>query len=166
MSFLETIRKHTIKWLINEQTKVEKISLLEVCTLQFSSVVQSCLVLCNPMDCSMPGFPVHNQLLELTQIYIHWVGDAIHPAHPLSSPSAPSCNLFQHQGLFQGVSFSHQTAKYWSFSFCISPSNEYLGLISFRMDWWALLAVQGTQESSPTHSSKASVLQHSVFFID
>ena len=78
---------------------------------QFSSVAQSCPTLCNPMDCSMPGFPVYHQLPELTQIHVHWVSDAIQPSHPLSSPSLPTFNLFWHQGLFQGVSSSHQVAK-------------------------------------------------------
>ena len=132
---------------------------------QFSSVSQSCPTLCNPMDCSMPGFPVHHQLPELAQTQVHQVSDAIQPSHPLSSPSPPAFNLSQHQGLFQGVSSSHQVAKYWSFSFSISPSNEYSGLISFRMDWLDLLAVQGTLRSLlQHHSSKASILQHSAFF--
>ena len=111
---------------------------------QFSSVAQSCLTLCDPMDCSRPGLPVHHQLPEFTQTHVHWVGDAIQPSHPLSSPSPPAFNLSQHQGLFQWVSSSHQVAKYWSFSFSISPSNEYSGLISFRIHWLDLLAVQGT----------------------
>ena len=77
----------------------------------FSSVAQSCLTLCDPMDCSRPGLPVHHQLPEFTQIHVHWVGDAIQPSHPLSSPSSPSLNLSQHQGLFQWVNSSHQVAK-------------------------------------------------------
>ena len=81
---------------------------------QFSSVAQSCLTLWNPKDCSMPGFPVHYQLWELTQIHVHWVGDAIQPTHPLSSPS-PTFNLSQHQGLFQWVSSSNQVAKVLEF---------------------------------------------------
>jgi len=78
---------------------------------QFSSVIHSCPTLCNPIDCSTPGFPVHHQLLELTQTHVHPVRDAIQPSHPLSSPSPPAFNLSQHQGLFQGVSSSHQVAK-------------------------------------------------------
>ena len=78
---------------------------------QFNSVAQSCLTLCDPMDCSTPGFPVHHQLPEFTQIHVHWVSDAIQPTHPLSSPSPPDLNLSQHQGLFQWVSSSHQVAK-------------------------------------------------------
>ena len=135
--------------------------------VQSSSVTQSCPTLCHSMDCSMPGFPVHQQLLELGQIqmWCHWVSDAIQPSHPLSSPS-PAFNLSQHQGLFQGVSSSHEVAKVLELRFSISPSNEYLGLISFRMDWFDLLAVQGTLKSLlQHHSSKASILQCSVFFI-
>ena len=80
--------------------------------VQFSSVAQSCPALCDPMDCSMPGLPVHHQLMEFTQAHIHWVSDAIEPSHPLSSPSLPTFNLSQHQGLFQWVSSSHQVAKF------------------------------------------------------
>ena len=82
---------------------------------QFSSVAQSCLTLCNPMDCNMPDFPVHHQLLEFTQTQVHWVSDAIQPSHPLSSPSLPAINLSQHQGLFQWVGSSHQVAKVLEF---------------------------------------------------
>ena len=125
----------------------------------FSSVTQSCPVLCNPMDCSTPGFPVHHQIPELAQTHGHQVGDAIQPSHPLSSPS-PAFNLSHHQGLFQWVSSSHQVAKVLSLNFSISPSNEYSGLTSFRMDWFDLLAVQGTLKSLlQQHSSKSSILQ-------
>ena len=117
------------------------------------------------MNHSTAGLPVHRQLPESTQIHVHQVGDAIQPSHPLSSPSLPAFNLSQHQGLFQWVSSSHRWPKYWSFSFSISPSTEYLGLISFRIDWFDL-AVQGTLKSLlQHHSSKASVLWHSAFFI-
>ena len=114
----------------------------------------------------MTGFPVHHHLPEYTQTHVHWVSDAIQPSHPLSSPSPPVFNLSQHQGLFQWVSSSHQVARvFWSFSFNISPSNEYSGLISFRMDWLDLLAVQGTLKSLlQHHSSKASILRCSAFF--
>ena len=129
---------------------------------QFSSVVQSCPTLCDPMNCSTPGLPVHHQLPELTQTHIHWVGDAIQPFHPLSSPSPPALNLSQHQGLFQWVNSSCQV----SFSFNISPCNECSGLISFRMDWLDLLAVQGTLKSLlQHHSSNASILRCSAFFM-
>ena len=102
--------------------------------------------------------PVHHQLPEFTQTYVHWVGDAIQPSHPLSSPSPPAFNLSQHQGLFTWVSSSHKVAKYWSFSFNISPSNEHQGLISPSMDWLDLLAVQGTLKSLlQHHSSKTSI---------
>ena len=123
----------------------------------YCSFSESCLILCNPMDCSMPGFPVLHRLSELAQTHVHWVGDAIQPSCPLSSPSPSGFNLSQHQGLFQWVGSSIRWPKYWSFSLSISPSNEYSGLISFRIDWFDLLAVQGTL--------KASVLQCLAFFI-
>ena len=122
----------------------------------FSSVAHSCPTLCDFMDYSTPGLPVHHWLPEFTQTHVHWVGDAIQPSPPLSSPSLPAFNLSQHQGLFQWVNSLHQVTKYWSFSFSISPSNEYSGLITFRMDWLDLLAVQGTLKSFlQHHSSKA-----------
>ena len=118
------------------------------------------------MDCSTPGLPVHHQLLEFTQTHVHWAGDAIQPPHPLSSPSPPAFNLSQHQGLFQWVSTSQEELQYWSFSFSISLSNEHPGLISPRMDWLDLLAVQGTLKSLlQHHSSKASILRCSAFFM-
>ena len=133
---------------------------------QFSSVTQSCVTLCDPMDCSTPGLPVHHRLLELAQTHVHRVGDTIQPSHPLLSPSLPAFNLSQHQGLIKWVSSSHQGTEYCSFSFSISPSNEYSGLISFRIDWFDLPAVQGTlKRLLQHHGSKASVLQHSAFFI-
>ena len=82
---------------------------------QFSSVAQPCLTRCNPMDCSMPGLPVHHHLQEFNQTHVHWVSDAIQPSHPLSSPSSPIFNLSQHQGLFKWVSSSHQVAKVLEF---------------------------------------------------
>ena len=84
-------------------------------SVQFTSVDQSCLTLCDPMDCSTPGLPVHHQLPELTQTHVHWVSDAIQPSHPLSSPSPPTFNLSQYQGLFQWASYSHQMAKVLEF---------------------------------------------------
>ena len=84
-------------------------------SVQFSLVTQSCPTLCNPMDCSMPGFPVHHQLWEFTQTHVHWVSDDIQLSHPLSSPSPPTFNLSQYQGLFQWVSSSHQVAKVLEF---------------------------------------------------
>ena len=133
-------------------------------SVQFSSVAQSCPTLCDPMNHSTPGLPVHHQLLECTQTHVHWVGDDIQPSQPLSSPS-PAFNLSQHQCLFKWVSSLHQMAK-GSFSFSISPSNEYSGLISFRIDWFDLFAVQGTLKSFlQHHSSEASILWCSAFFI-
>ena len=124
------------------------------------SIAKSCLTLHDLIDQSPPGSPVLHYVSQFAQTHIHWAGDAIQPFHTLSSPS-PAFSLSQHQGLFQWVSSSHQ---YWSFSFSISPSNEYSGLISFRMDWLDLLAVQGTLKSFlQHHSSKASILQHSTF---
>ena len=129
-------------------------------------VVIQLLSLCDPMDCSTPGFSVLHYLPEITQTHVHWVSDAIQPFHPLSPSSPSSFNLPQHRGLFKRVSCSHWWLKYWSFSFSISPSNEYSGLISFIMDWLALLAVQGTLKSLlQYHGSKASILWHSAFFI-
>ena len=113
-----------------------------------------------------PGIPVHHQLPEFTQTHVHWLGDAIQPSHPLSSPSTPTVNLSQHQRLFKWVSSLHQVAKVLEFQLHISPSNEYSGLIPFVIDWLDLLAVQGTFTSLlQHHSSKASILQHSAFFI-
>ena len=145
---------------------MKQLVVLNFSSVQFSSVTQSRLILCDLMDCSMPGFPVCYQLLAHAQTHVHQLGDAIQPLHSLSSPSPPAFNLAQHQGLFQWISSSHQVAKYWSFSFSISLSNEYSGLISFRMNWLDLLAVQGTLKSLLQHySSKASILRHSAFFI-
>ena len=134
-------------------------------SVQFISVAQSCPTLCDPMNCSMPGLPVHHQLLEFTQTHVHWVSDAIQPSHPLLSPSPPAPNPSQHQSPFQWVISSHEVAKVLSFSFSIIPSKEHPGLISSRMDWLDLLAVQGTLKSLlQHHSSKASSLRHSAFF--
>ena len=120
------------------------------------------------MDWSTPGFPVHHQLPEFTQTYVHQVSDAIQPSHPLSSPSPPF-NLSQHLGLFKWVSSSHQVAKVLEFQLqhqLQQYSNEYSGLIFFRMDWFDLLAVQGTlKRLLQHHSSKASILWCSAFFI-
>ena len=125
----------------------------------FSSVSQTCLTLSEPMDCGIPGRPVHHQLPEFTQTHVHWVGDTIQPSHPLLSPSPPTFNLPQHQGLFKWVSSLHQVADALEFQLQHHPSNEYSGLISFRMDWLDLLAVQGTLKSLLQHHSlKASIL--------
>ena len=118
------------------------------------------------MDCSTPDLPVYHWLLEFTQIHVHWVGDAIQPSHPLSSTSPPTFNLSQHQGLCRWVSSSHQVAKVLEFQLQHQSFQWHSGLISFRMYWLALLAVQGTLKSLlQHHSSKVSILQHSAFFI-
>ena len=118
------------------------------------------------MDCSTPGFPVHHQLLELAQTHVHWVSDAIQQSYPLKSPFPPVFNLSQHQGLFQWVGSHIRWPKYWSFIFSISLSSEYSGLISSRIDWFGLLAVQGAFKSHlQHHNSKASIIQHSAFFM-
>ena len=118
------------------------------------------------MHRSTPNFPVHHQLPEFAHTHVHWVGDAIQPSHPLLAPYPPSFNLSQHQGLFQGVSSSNQVAKVLEFQLQRQSSNEYLGLISFRTDWFDLLTVQGTLKSLfQHHSSKASILWCSAFFV-
>ena len=111
---------------------------------QFSSVAQSCPTLCDPMNCSVPGLPVHHQLPELAQTHVHRVGDAIQPSHPLMPPSAAiSIRVFSNESVLR-----IRWPKYWSFSFSIGPSKEYSGLISFRMDWFDLLAVLFTEEKA------------------
>ena len=127
---------------------------------QFSR--SACPTLCNPVDCNMPGLPVHQQLPEFTQTHVHWVGDAILHCPLLLPPSVfPSIRVFSNESVLR-----IRWPKYWRFSFSISFSNKYLGLISLRMDWLNLLAVQGTLKSIlQYHSSKASILRHSAFFI-
>ena len=124
----------------------------------FSSVTQSTR---GPHGLQHTRLPVHHQLTKLVQTHVHRVSDAIQSSHPLSSPS-PTFNLSQHQG-FSSESVLIRWPKYWNFSFNISPSNEHPGLISFRINWLDLLAVQGTLLQH--HSSKASILRHSAFFI-
>ena len=128
-------------------------------SVQFNSVAQRCPTLCGPMDCSTSGFHVYRQLLELAQIYVHQDSDAIQTSHLLLSPSLlpsifPSIRVFSKESVL-----CIRWPKYWGFSLSISPSNEYPGRISFRMDWFDLLAVQGTLKSLlQHHSSKASIL--------
>ena len=120
---------------------------------------QLCPTLCDPMGCSTPGLPVHRQLLEFSQTHVRWVGDAIQPSHPLLSPSPPAFNLSSIRVFSNESVISIRWPKYWSLSLNFSPSNEYSGLISFRMDWFDLLAVQGTlKRLLQHHSSKASIL--------
>ena len=117
------------------------------------------------MNCSTPGLPIYHQLPEFTQTHVHGVSDVIKPSHPLSFLFPPALNPTQHQSLFHESTLRMRWPKYWSFSFSIIPSKEHPGLISFRMDWLDLLAVQGTLKSLlQHHSSKASILQHSAFF--
>ena len=125
-------------------------------SVQFSSVAQSCSILFDPMEWIKSGLPVHHQLPEFTQTQVHWLGDAIQPSHPLSSPSPPAFNLSPASGSFQmsqfasgGQSIGVSASILQSFSF--SPSNEHSGLISFWMDWLDLLAVQGTLKSLLQH---------------
>ena len=137
-------------------------------SVQFSSVAQLCLTLCDPMNCSTPGLPVHHQLPEFTQTHVHRVSDAIQPSSHLIlcrplvllPPIPPSIRVFSNESTLR-----IRWPKYWSFNSSIIPSKEHPGLISFRMDWLDLLAVQGTLKSLlQHHSSKASILQCSAFF--
>ena len=133
--------------------------------IRFRSVAQSCPTLCDPMNRSTPGLPVHHQLPEFTQTHVHRVSDAIQPSHPLLSPSPlppipPSIRVFSNES-----TLCMRWPKYWSFSFSIIPSKEIPGLTSFSMDWLDLLAVHGTLSSLlQHHTSKASILWHSTFF--
>ena len=129
------------------------------------SVTKLCLTLWDPMDCTTPGFPVLHYLLVIAQIHVQWVDDAVQSAHPLSPPSPAVFNLSQHQGLFQWVGSLHQWPKYWSFSFNISPSNEYSGW--FPLGWTGLISLQSKGLSSllQHHSLKASILWCSAFFM-
>ena len=123
---------------------------------RFSSVQSLSPTLCDSMDCSTPAFTVHHQLLELAQIHVHRVSDAIQPSHPLLSHSLPAFNLSQHQGLFQWVSSLHQVAKVLEFHFSISPGNEYSGLISFTDGpLGSSCSSRDSQESSPTPQFKS-----------
>ena len=156
-------RYKKMKKIKNELNQLFSISTL--LSVQFSSVAQSCPTLCDPMNCSTPGLPVHHQLPEFTQTHVHRVSNAIQPSHPLSSPSPPALNPSSIRVFSNESTLRMRWPKYWSFSFSIIPSKEIPGLISFRMDWLDLLAVQGTLKSLPQHhSSKASILRCSAFF--
>ena len=152
---------------LKQPTKEQSINKISNLTsVQFSSLVQSCLTLCNPIDCSTPGFPVHHLLPGLTQTHVHWVCDTIQTSHPLSSPSPPAFNFSQHQGLFKWVSSSHQVAKVLGFQLQHQSLQWIFRTVSFRMTWLDLLAIQGTLKSLlKYHSSKEPVLWGSVFFI-
>ena len=134
---------------------------------QFSSVqLLSHVRFCDPMDCSMPGLPVHYQLPELAQTHVHWVSDAILPSHPLPPSSPPTFNLSQHQGLCQWVNSLHQVTKVSELQLQHQSFQWTFRTISFRMDWFDLLVVQGTLKSLlQHHSSKTSILLPSDFFI-
>ena len=125
---------------------------------QLSSVTQSCLTFCHPMDCSMPGLPVHHQLPELTQTHVHWVCDTIQPSHPLSSPSLPVFDLSQHQGLFKQVSSSHQVAKVWEFQF----EHQFFQWV-FRTDLLQDGLVGSSCSPKHPHSSNTTVQKHQFF---
>ena len=129
------------------------------------SVTQLYQTFYDPIDCNIPGFPVHHHLLEFAQTHVHWVNDAIQPSYPLSLPSPLALSFSQIRVFSRESALRIRCPKYWSFSFSISLSNEYLGLIFFRIDWFALLAVQGTLKGLQHHSSKASILQRSAFFM-
>ena len=145
---------------------IEAEFILPSVSVQCSSVTQSCPTLWDPMDYSTPVFPVHHQLLEFTQIHVHWVSDAIQPSHPLSSPSPPAPNPSQLQGLFKWVNSLHEVAKVLEFQLQHQSFQWIFRLISLRMDLLDLLAVQGTLKSLlQHHSSKTSILPHSPFFI-
>ena len=140
-------------------TRLKRLSSSSYCC----SVAQSCPTLCNPMDCSMPGFVVPHHLPEFAQVHVHCISDAIQPPHPLS-PSSPLPSVFPFVRVLSNELDLHiRWPKYWSFSFSISPPNAYSGFISFKIDWFALLAVLGTLKSLlQHHSSKESILQPSL----
>ena len=136
------------------QDVVTKISGNHGSTVRFGccSLAQSSPALCDPMDCGMPGLPVLHHLPELAQTHVHCVSDATQPSRPLSSLLLPS--MFSSIRVFSSeLALCISWPKYWSFSFSISPSNESSGLISFRIDWFDLAAVQGTPKSLFQHHS-------------
>ena len=159
MAYLHSIKATSFKRLLKDHWS-------RMTQKQFSPVAQSCPTLCDPMDCSTPGFPVHHQLPEPTQTHVHWVSDVIQPSHPLSSPSLPAFSLSSIMIFSSESVLCIRWPMYWSSYFSISASNEYSELISFRIGWLDLLAVQGTLESLlQHHSSKASILRHSAFLM-
>ena len=153
----QTIEHHNAKIIEHKNVKIlvkEWCKIITISSVQFSSVAQPCSTLCDPMNRSTAGLPVHHLLAEFTQTHMHRVSDAIQPSHPPSSPSSPAPSSSQHQSIFQWVNSSHEVAKVLEFQPNIIPSKEIPGLISFRMDCLDLLAVQGTLKIS-----KASILQ-------
>jgi len=160
--------KHVINW---QNVDLSFLMYKEILKLNWKwdcccLVTESCLTVCSPMDCSMPGFPVLYHLPQLAYTHVHWVSDTIQPSHPLLSllllPSLlPSIRVLSNESALH-----IRWPKYWSFSFSISPPNEYSGLTSFRIDWFDLLAIQETLKSLLHHpSSKASVFQCSTSFM-
>ena len=164
-NFLNLIKYNYKIPIANIILNYENLKLTSLLSDQFKSVAQSCPTLCDPMNRSTPGVPVHHQLTEFTQTHVHRVSNAIQPSHPLLSPSPlapipPSIRVFSNES-----TLCMRWPKYWSFSFSIIPSEEIPGLISFRMDWLELFAVQGTLKSLlQHHTSKASILRRSAFF--
>ena len=137
---------------------------LHILLLSMAVVLQSRAALCDPMDCSRPGFPVLRHFPEPAQTHVHWVSDAIQPPHPLSSRSRPA-SIFPSIRVFSNESaLCIKWPKYWSFSFSLSPSNEYSRLISFRIDWFALLAVQGTLKSLLQHLKRINSMALSFLY--
>ena len=154
-------KEQNVFWVVYTKKHVLKYTKIHPSSVQLLSRVW----LCDPINRSTQGLPVHQQLREFTQIHVHWVGDVIQSSHPLLSPSPPVPNPSQHQCLFQWSALCIMWPKYWSFSLSVSPSNEYPGLITFRMHWLDLFAAQGTFKSLlQHHNSKASNLWHSAFF--
>ena len=168
---MATVNRRTLRLdleiiILSEVSHTEKDKYHMISLTSVSSIAQSCLTLCNPMDCSTLGFPVHHQLLELAQTHVHQVGDAIQPSHPGLSLSPPAFTLSHHQGLCQWVSSSHRVAKVLEFQFQHQSFQWAFRIDFLTIDWFDLLAVQGTLKSLlQHHSSKASVLQCSAFFI-
>ena len=142
---------------------VNKHCVYQFSSVQFSSVAQWCLTLCDPMDCSMPGFPVHNQPLELVQTHVHQFGDAIQTSHPLSSPSPPAFNLSQHQDLFQWVSSSLQVAKILEFQLQHQSFQWIFRTDFFRIDWLDLLGTGWVSKGLSRVFSNTTVQKHQFF---
>ena len=147
-----------VPWPLGNKGQVPTSEAGEVRCRGCCSVTQLYLTLCDPMDCSTPGFPILHYLLEFAQTHIHWVGDAIQPSHPLSPPPSfafnfPSISIFSNES-----ALPIRWSKDWSFSISIRPSDEYSGLISFRIDWFDLPAVQGTLKSLLQHHSSKTFI--------